>query len=160
MRFSGIATLLCAVLALASGCGLTSSPASDLKFAPPHDWRASPAILGFMQFWRSPTDDREVLMLFKSPRPLQPRDFFTDARLRGTVKDVRVERRQDIVICGDQRATYVAARGSSSNGEEDRIEVVATNTAGNTYFAMYARPAATAANAMAEAALRELCPKP
>jgi len=149
--------LVAATLLSANACGLSASPAADLQFAPPPGWRASPAIMGFMQFWRPPSDDREVLMLLKSPKSLQSSDFFSQAH--DTVRNVTVERRERIVICGDQRATLVRAHGSSSNGEDERIDMLATNAAGNTYFAMYARPISSQPNANAEAALRELCPK-
>jgi hypothetical protein len=160
MRFTSAArALIAGALFAASGCGLTSSPAGDLRFKPPEGWRPSPSILGFMQYWRSPANDGEVLMLFRSPKPLRPEDFFSDQRLRTTVQNVSVERRENIVICDRQPATRVEARGSSSGNREAQLEMVATNAAGNTYFAMYVRPVAVAPNAMAEAALVELCPK-
>jgi hypothetical protein len=160
MTTSGRALALIATVAFAvTGCGLGSSPASNLRFAPPQGWRPSPSVLGFMQFWRSPTNDREVLMLFKSPRPLKPEEFFSDEQLRSTVQHVTIERRENIVICGNQPATRVAATGSSSNDERAHLDMVATNAAGNTYFAMYVRPLGSSPNAMAEASLKELCPK-
>lgn len=98
-------------------------------------------------------------MLFKSPKELRPADVFSDARLHDTLKDVVIERQRDIVICGSQPARYVEARGSSSGDERDSVDIVMTNMAGNTYFAMYVRPLRSVPNAMAEAALRELCAK-
>jgi hypothetical protein len=147
-------------LVTASGCGFGSSPANGLQFHPPAGWRSSPGFMGFIQFWRPPTDDREVLMLFKSPKQLQPSDIFSDARLHDTLKNVTVERRSSILICGNQPARYVEARGSSARGEQDRVDMVMTNAAGSTYFAMYVRPVTSPTNPMAEAALQELCAKP
>lgn len=143
-----------------TGCALNASPAEGLRFQPPAGWRPSPAIMGFMQFWRSPLDDREVLMLFKSPRPLQEHDVFSNAQLHDTLRDVTIEQRRAIAICGRQPAMYVAARGSSARSERDRVEMVMTTSGGNSYFALYVRPLAAAPDPMAEAALRELCAKP
>lgn len=98
-------------------------------------------------------------MLFKSPRQLQPNQVFEDTRIQGDVKDTRIERRRTIRICGTQPAEYLEARGTSSRGEEAHVEMVVTNVGGSTYFAMYARPVDLPPNAMAEAALRELCAK-
>ncbi|MBV8655075.1 MAG: hypothetical protein JO160_03450, partial [Candidatus Eremiobacteraeota bacterium] len=63
-----LSALACAVIL--AGCGLTSSPAEGLTFSPPAGWQSSPGIMGFMQFWRSPTNSEEVLMLFRSPKAL------------------------------------------------------------------------------------------
>lgn len=98
-------------------------------------------------------------MLFKSPKPLEPRDVFSNAREHDAVTNVVVERRENITICGNQPATYVLAHGSSSNGSIDRMEIVTANVRGNTYFAIYVHPLRAPANRMAEAALRELCAK-
>ena len=148
-----------AVAVALSGCGFKSSPADDLQFRPPAGWQSSPGFLGFMQFWRAPGNDREVLMLFRSPKELQPNEVFSDARLQTTLKDATIERRRSILICGNQPARYVEARGYSSRSGESRIEMVMSNVAGGTYFAMYVRPIASDPNPMAEAAVRELCPK-
>jgi hypothetical protein len=156
----GVGSIVALTALVASGCGFNASPADGLQFQPPAGWHSSPGIMGFMQFWRAPADEREILMLFKSPRQLRPSDVFSDARLNETLQHVSVERREAIVICGNQPARYVEARGSSSNGEQDRAEMVMANAAGSTYFALYVRPLTSPPNAMAEAALRELCAKP
>jgi hypothetical protein len=159
MKFLRGRVVALAALSLA-GCAFNSSPADGLQFKAPPDWRPSPGIMGFMQFWRPPADDRQLLMLFKSPKPLQPNEVFSDARLNDTLKHATIEQRQTIQICGNQPATYVAARGTSSRGDDDRVDVVMTNITGTTYFAMYVRPLGAAPNPMAEAALHELCAKP
>jgi hypothetical protein len=115
--------------------------------------------MGFMQFWHPPSDDRQVLMLFKSPKPLKADDVFSDARLKGTLKNVTVEGRSSIVICGHQPATYVQARGTSSRGGDEFVDLVLTTVSGSSYLAMYVRPISTPTNPMAESALRELCTK-
>jgi hypothetical protein len=149
---------LLAVIAL-GGCGFKSSPAESLTFQPPPGWQSSPGIFGFMQFWRPPTNDREVLMLFKSPRLLQPNEVFSDPEFQTTLKGATIERRTSIRICGTQPAEYLEARGTSSRDEEVRIEMVMTNAAGASFIATYVRPVAVPSDSMAEASLRELCPK-
>jgi hypothetical protein len=150
-----------AVLALAAaGCGLTASPADGLRFQAPAGWRPSPGIMGFMQFWRPPDDDREMLMLFKSPRPVSTGDVFSNSQVHDTLHDMTIQRRQTILICGRQPATYIDARGRSSRGGDEHVEMMMTNVAGSSYFAMYVRPIDAAPNPTAQAALRELCAKP
>ncbi len=141
------------------GCGMSASPADGLTFRAPAGWQSSPGIMGFMQFWRPPSNDREVLMLFKSPKPLKPNEVFSNAQLNDAVKDVSIERRAEITICGRQPATYVQARGSSARGGDERVELVLTTTGGGSYIAMYVRPLVGTPNPAAEAALRELCTK-
>ena len=141
-----------------SGCGLTSSPADNLTFHAPAGWQGSPGIMGFMQFWKAPGNDAEVLMLFKSPKPMDQREVFNNAKLNET----DVEQQQAIKICGSQPAEYIKARGESNSGAkktESEIEMVMTNAAGNTYFAMYVYPVGVRPNAEASASLRVLCPK-
>jgi hypothetical protein len=160
MKFLQSSAIVALVALTQAGCALSASPADGLQFHAPADWRASPGIMGFMQFWRPPVDDQEVLMLFKSPKPLQPSDVFSDARLNDTLKTATVERRQAIVICGNQPATYVEARGTSSRGDDSRVEMVMATVTGSTYFAMYVRRLTALPNPMAQAALREVCAKP
>ena len=156
-RFGALVIAALGPVAL-GGCALSSSPADALQFQPPPGWHSSPGFLGFMQFWRPAADDREVLMLFRSPRQVDPNQIFADSRVQGDVKDVTVERRTKVYICGAQPAQYFEARGTSSHGDS-RVDMMITNIAGKTYFAMYARPIELPANPMAEAALRELCAK-
>jgi hypothetical protein len=142
------------------GCALQASPADGLRFEAPAGWRVSPGILGYMQFWRPPADDREVLMLFKSPRPMQTNEIFSKSNLQDSMHDVTIVAQQTIAICGAQPAKYVRARGLSSQGGQTDIETVATTVRGSTYFAIYVRPIALRPNPLALAALREVCPKP
>jgi len=148
------------VAMIGAGCAFHASPTAGLVFQPPPGWRSSPGIMGFMQFWRSPTDDREVLFLFKSPQQLHSDDVFSKARLDSTLQDATIERREAIEICDRQPAEYIEAVGRSKRGEDDRVEIVSTNVGGTTYFAMYVRPLTSRTNEVARAALRELCAKP
>jgi hypothetical protein len=131
-----------------------------LTFKPPPGWRSSPGIMGLMQFWRPASGDREMLMLFKSPRSIGTQDFFKSDAVRDSLNDVSVVQKQSITICKNQPATYVRARGSSSRGGDETVEVVATNAGGSSYFAMYVRPLGAVPNGAAQAALREVCTKP
>jgi len=152
-----------AVAALAavvvSGCGVTSSPADGLRFSAPAGWQASPGIMGFMQFWKPPGREDEVLMLFKSPKPLKPSEVFSGNDLQGTVKNVTVKQSSSIRICDNQPALLMQAEGKSSRGEDDLVDMVMTNAAATTYFALYVRPVAGQSDPSALAALRELCSK-
>jgi hypothetical protein len=157
LRLAVLPLAACALLL--GGCGLTSSPAQDLTFSPPPGWKGSPGIMGFMQFWRSPDSDREVLMLFRSPKQLDAHDVFTNARL----KDERIVVRRPITICGKQPAMYMKGEASSQGrtGRPDRdVEMIMTNTGGASYFAMYTYPLNERPDRAALAALRELCAKP
>src|SRR5580700_8390627 len=108
---SGIAAV-CFVGAVAqTGCAFSASPADGLTFQAPPGWQSSPGIMGFMQFWRPPSSDREVLMLFKSPKPLATNEVFSNAQMQDSLKDVQIQSRRTIQICGNQPAAYVQARG-------------------------------------------------
>ncbi len=145
-------------LALA-GCAFSSSPADDLQFKAPAGWQSSPGIMGFMQFWRPASSDQEVLMLFKSPKPLKPSEVLTSNDLEASIKDVKIERETTIRICGNQPATIFQAVGTSSKGVQARVDMVMSDAGGKTYFALYIRPAGGPSNADAMSALRELCAK-
>ena len=158
---SPLRVALVAMLAVTvGGCALQASPADGLRFEAPAGWRASPGIMGYMQFWRPPNNDREVLLLFKSPRPMQTNEIFSKSNLQDTMKDVTIVGRQTIKICSTQPAKHVQARGSSSEGGPIDIETVATIIGGSSYFAVYVRPIVVRPNPIALAALREVCPKP
>lgn len=152
-----VAAVACAVIA--TGCGLTSSPADGLTFTAPTGWRASPGIMGFMQFWRAPSNGDEVIMLFRSPKKLDPDQIITSAKL----KDTRIQRQQPIKICHNQPAMYFYGQGTSSSENQTQKEadmrMVMTDVNGTTYFAMYIYPVAMPPNGEAVAAIRELCAK-
>ncbi len=112
-----------------------------------------------MQFWRTP-DDRETLILFKSPTPLTANDVFSNDRMQDTLKDMQIEERHAIQICGNQPATYVRGRGTSPKRGDEDVEMVMTTVRSTSYFALYVRPIGARPTFAAQAALRELCPKP
>ena len=148
------------VLAL-TGCGLTASPADGLTFTAPAGWQSSPGILGFMQFWHPASNDDEVLMLFKSPKPISTNEIFQKAN----ISDMRVSHEQKITICGAQPALYLEGEATSSSvnnnpSKPHDMQMVMTNAAGSTYFAMYVYPVSVRPNAEAVASLRQLCAKP
>jgi hypothetical protein len=161
MRFfkSRIAAICCIGALAPMGCSFTASPAEGLQFQAPPGWQSSPGIMGFMQFWRSPSSDREILMLFKSPKPLATNEVFSNAQMQDSLKNVQIQSRRTIQICGNQPAAYVQARGSSAKGGDESVDMVMTTTHGTSYFAMYVRPIGAQPNPAAELALRELCPK-
>jgi hypothetical protein len=156
------AALAISAVLVAAGCAFHTSPADGLTFRAPNDWKPSPGILGYVQFWRSPTERREVLMLVKSPVRLKPDDeLFSNDQFHDTVRDTKVLKRENVKICGNQPATLVEAEGSSaSTGEHVLIDTLMTDVAGSSYFALYMRPFAAAPNPEALAALREVCAKP
>ena len=152
------ASIVLASLLLA-GCGLTNSPADGLTFTAPPGWHASPGIMGFMQFWTSPSPSDEVLMLFRSPKELDRSQVFESGKL----KDAKIDRQTEIQICGNQPATYIKGTAESSTNNQPstphNIEVTTTNANGTTYFAMYVYPLNARPDAQAESALHELCVK-
>ena len=153
-----VAAVSIAVTLGVAGCGLTGSPADNLNFKAPPSWKGSPGIMGFMQLWKSPSSD-QVLMLFKSPKPLQTSEVFSSADL----KDASDVTTQHISICGNQPAELLKARGTAQSLMQKRRDVnvamVTSNAAGATYLAMYVYPVGTQPDAGANAALRELCAK-
>jgi hypothetical protein len=158
MRLSRIAAAAVGCALALAACAFNASPAQGLKFQPPPGWQSSPGIMGFMQFWRTP-NDREALILFKSPTPLTANDVFSNDRMKDTLKDMQVEQRHSIQICGNQPATYVRGRGTSPKRGDEDVEMVFTTINRASYFALYTRPIGAAPNFAAQAALRELCPK-
>ncbi|HEY3676027.1 MAG TPA: hypothetical protein VGK84_08565 [Candidatus Tumulicola sp.] len=150
---------MAAAAALAtSGCGLTASPADNINFVAPKGWNSSPGIAGFMQFWRSPREG-EVLMLFRSPKPIKTEDVLQSANLR----DAQIESRKVITLCdGQQQAQEFQSRGKIENGNESHdvgANIVMSTSNGATYFAVYVHRIEMPADAEAVAATHELCQK-
>ena len=74
-----IAARISMLALLAARGGLFLEPRARRTASPsrrPPAGSSSPGIMGFMQFWRPPSNEREVLMLFKSPTPLETHDVF------------------------------------------------------------------------------------
>jgi hypothetical protein len=141
-----------AAAATLAGCGFTSSPGDSLTFKAPKGWRASPGIMGFMQFWQGPADG-EVLMLIRSPKPLKTSEVFSNADLR----DADLQTEKPIDICGNQPARYFKAKGKWKSQRDSTVEMVMSNAGGATYMAMYVHPQGTPANPDAETAIHQLC---
>jgi hypothetical protein len=148
-----IAAILSAALML-TGCGMTSSPADNVTFVAPKGWHGSPGIMGLMQFWTSPGGDQQ-LVLVKSPKKISDTDVFTSTDL----KNAQVEVTKAIVICGNQPAVLLKARGTTKAGRDGNAEVVKSDAGGATYVAAYVYPLGAQPNAAAESAVRELCLK-
>ena len=76
------------------------------------------------------------------------------------MKDAKVESQQDVTICNGQQAAADLGDGAiEERHEQDRIDMLMTAAGGNTYLAMYVRPAAASTDAAAEASLRARVPK-
>jgi len=134
-----------------------SSPSSSITFQPPNTWHPSASILGLGQIWKSP-DRQQVLLLMKLPVPMNVKDAIKTA----SVQDAKVEKQEQIKICGDQPAIYLMATGTSNfNGTKQpgQMDMIMSSTGGATYMALYARPEHQTADAEAESAIRSLCEK-
>ena len=150
----GAFALLGALATTACG-GLTKSPAEGLTFTAPADWKATPGIMGMMQFWMSP-DKKQALMLFRVPA-----DFKTDQAFSSAdVKDAHIESQRTIKLCGNMPAQYMKAIATSSRtGDDNNLEMtIAKGSDGNTLMAMYVYPIGTKPDATADAAIYQLCP--
>ena len=108
-----------------------------------------------MQFWKAPGND-EVLMLFKSPKPLKTTEIFTSADLQGRRRSKPKSRSRSAAT---NRRSFSKRKEPSKGGHDSNIEMVMTNAGGATYMAMYVYPLGAQTNADAETALRELCAK-
>lgn len=74
----------------------------------------------------------------------------------------KVDKQQQIMICGNQPAAFVSASavGQHNNLKEERtLDMVMTSASSKTYVAMYVRPVHAVAEADAETAIRSLCDK-
>ena len=154
-RFFAV-SVLCAAMLAATGCGFNSSPADNLTFKPPTGWQGSPGIMGFMQLWKAPNRNDEVLMLFKSPRPIQPSEVSQQCGPEGHEGRENV---QHIRICNNQPAELLTAQGTHGQGKDSIVDMVMSKAGGATYMAMYVYPVGGAPDGEATAALRELCTK-
>jgi len=113
--------------------------------------------MGLGQVWKSP-DKQQILLLMKLPVPMNVKDAIKTA----TIQDAKVEKQQQITICGNQSAIYISATGTSNfNGtrQPGRMDMIMSSTGGATYMALYARPEHQTVDAQAETAIRSLCEK-
>jgi hypothetical protein len=147
-----------------TSCGLTSSPADSLAFHAPYGWKASPGILGYVQFWYAPAG-QQALLLIRSPKMIDlsranQADFETSTS--NTNMRWHVDSLDRVAICGDQPALYMigeAYRDGKNGQVEDDARMVMSNVNGATYVAAYTYPQTGEPNGEALAALRQLCLK-
>ncbi|HET9031126.1 MAG TPA: hypothetical protein VFN49_13220 [Candidatus Aquilonibacter sp.] len=142
------------VLAL-TACGHATD---SVTFTAPPAFHEKASFGPFMQIWEG--EPHTVLMLMALPVAADLNKAMDQANL----KDAKVQKNEHIKICGGSQDAVFAqlegetTTGSSSSGPSE-IEFLATNVAGKTYMAMYARPLHTAPDSAAEAAIRNVCPK-
>lgn len=160
-----IASML-ALSAFLSACGSTND---NITFTAPPGWTTTASVLSFMTMYGSP-DKKQVLMLMKLP--MQTNDLGS-AMKQSSAKNTTVNETHAIKICGSQDAMYAvgtsdvqtaneakdSAQGKDTKRDQDRMEMVMTSVGGATYMAMYMRPQTMAADAAAEGAIKNLCPK-
>jgi hypothetical protein len=147
------------------GCGLTSSPADSLTFHAPYGWRASPGILGYVQFWYAPAGD-QALILIRSPKMVDLSRSVSQADFERSSSSTNVRWHVDsfdrVTVCGNQPAIYMIGEAykDTKNGQvEDDARMVMSNVNGATYIAAYTYPQTGEPNGEALAALRQLCLK-
>ncbi|MGZ3576105.1 MAG: hypothetical protein ACXVA3_12540 [Vulcanimicrobiaceae bacterium] len=141
-----------------TGCGGGAS--GDLtSFKAPEGWKSF-SVFGY-SMWIAPDDQGhkgQVLMLMRLPHK-SGEDLST---VTGRYRNVRVEERKTIAICGNQPAQYVELAGTQSdkrgNTRED-VRIVETTYGDTVYFALYARDAGAPINNDADAAIKSLCLK-
>jgi hypothetical protein len=143
-----------AVLALAA-CG---NATDNTTFSPPANFHSAASIGPFMQIWES--GPRSVLMLMAMPFKTKIDEAMSQAQIKGSA-DMKTSK---VAICdGKQQAIFASGEGQTSTTSSDKtpseIELIVTEINGKTYMAMYGRPLHAPADAAAEAAIRNVCPK-
>ena len=147
-----IVPLFFACVALA-GCG---SVTSGLNFKAPAGWTTF-SIMGRFQMWikQTPGKSKQAQMLFLVRGQTANTMDFKQIPQAGT--SIRNQKRSTIKICGNQRAQYISAVGTSSSGGDQALEMVSAPVGDQSYLAMYIRPQSQAADPAAESAIRSLC---
>ncbi len=107
--------------------------------------------MGLTQIWETP-DKKEVLMLTKVPFGSDSKNVLQTATLKGA----RLEKKEQIRICGNEPATLFML---SKENERQRIDAVVKSAGGATYLAMYIYSQDAKPNSQAESAIRDLCEK-
>ena len=152
--------LMAGAIAVLSACG---SATDSVSFTAPPEFHSKASFGPFMQIW-SKDDPHTVLILMALPVKTDLDKAMSEADLR----DATIKKTDRIKICnGSQDALYAEVEGEAKTGSSDTsgkpqrsdVEFLATNVAGKTYMAMYARPLHTAADPAAEAAVKNVCPK-
>jgi hypothetical protein len=151
IRFFAVASL-CTLVA----CG---SASDSTTFQVPPGYVQQASIGPFMQIWKS-GDDKNIIMLMALPVKSALHNAISDA----DIKDSSINEQKDITICNGQHAYYIDATGTANAAggttRRGRVEMVATVAGGKTYLAMYIRPLQAPADPAADAAIKNVCPKP
>lgn len=131
-----------------AGCG---KPTDSLKFKAPMKFGNARNVMGLAQVWET-SDKKEVLLLAKLPFSADSNNVLQTP----TLKDARLEKKEQIKICGNQPATRLAV---SKRSEGLRMDAVAKPVGGVTYLAIYGYPQRAKPDPLAETAIRDLCEK-
>ncbi len=140
----------CAALA---GCG---SVTSGIDFKAPAGWTTF-SLLGRFQMWTKPSPDKnKAQMVFLVRGQTVNTMDFKQIPQAGTA--IHNQKQSTIKICGNQRAQYISAVGtSSSGGGDEALEMISAPVGDQSFLSMYIRPQAMKADPAAEAAIRSLC---
>jgi hypothetical protein len=153
-----IVRLASAALALTqlAACGIFKSPAEELTFRAPQEWRTFPAFNG-TQVW---SHSSQFLTLMRFPARVRDLDRLAGGSPNGQASwEVHTIVRRDMTLCETQPSLYLETlRVSRLNGRRVHFYEVLSNSPDATYLAMYSRPEDTPSNQVAQAAIRELCP--
>ncbi len=142
-----IFTIVICALALAA-CG---SPSDSLRFTAPKKFGNTKIVMGMAQVWQT-QDKKEVLTLLKLPFSADPKKALQSS----TFNDAKLEKQEQIKICGNQAATHFTLTKAS---ERQSIDAIMAPMNGVTYLAMYGYPENGKPDSQAESAIRNLCPK-
>jgi len=152
------AFLSMSIVAALCACG---SATDAITFQAPAGYVSKASLGPFMQIWAGPRHNSLMLMAF--PAAVDVNKMSND-----NVKNGKILKQSSVTICGSQPAHYVSMLGEpieidtpapGQNVERQLIDFIATDVNGKTYMAMYVRPAGTAGDPAAEAAIKNICPK-
>ena len=158
MNLRAMTGVLAGVLAL-SACG---SASDALTFKAPPGFKPDVSVGPFMQTWSGP--NRSVMMLMAFPTKIDIKNRIENS----PISNAKVVRDQAITICNHQPARFgqmtganiqVGSPAPAGSQNPQQVDFVATSVNGKTYMAFYVRPENVPANPVAEAALRNICPK-
>ncbi|HET9391969.1 MAG TPA: hypothetical protein VFO29_00410 [Candidatus Rubrimentiphilum sp.] len=147
-----IVPLLFACAALA-GCG---SVTSGIDFKAPAGWTTF-SLMGRFQMWMKPGPEKDKAQMVFLIRG-QTADTMDFKQIPQAGSSIRNQKMSAIKICGNQRAQYVTAVGTSSNGGGDEaLEMISAPVGDQSFLAMYIRPQSMKPDPAAETAIRSLC---
>ena len=155
---SAASVLGCVFVALLSTNGCAASPVRDLAFQPPPHWFPTPTING-EQFWIDPTNLYQTILIIRPAERLDAEPLSLKYLKNGRVMVSGasfVRKRENIVICGNQRVVFYSMRMRFSRQPSD-IDAIYTLSNGEWVSAWYARPQGAIPLPAAEAAIRSIC---